>query len=250
MWSVIEKAAVVAPTPGRPPRGGGGEPGRAPHVRAVKARSWPRPCRVDAQRAHDDVGSASSHGSKARQGPRPRGGGARTSRTSLRRIRSGTRRGTGRSSSGRSDIRPSGRQPAGAGQAHELGQPPASARATAASEGRVPVVAAPLVVLLGGGALVGLDDEPLLDHPLDRAIERARAEPQRAVGAGGDVLDDAVAVAVVVGHRDQDVEGRRGQRQQRRRAGVCGHVVEYSHSGYAVLTIDERQAREVSLAGL
>ena len=39
-------------------------------------------------------------------------------------------------------------------------------------------------------------------------------ERDGAVGARGDVLDDGVAVAVLVGERHQDVERDRRQRQQ------------------------------------
>ena len=59
------------------------------------------------------------------------------------------------------------------------------------------------------------------EHALDGAIERARAQLELAVRAGGDILNDRVAVAVFLGQGEQDME--RGRRQ---------HVLNYSHSGY------------------
>src|SRR6185436_12667826 len=86
---------------------------------------------------------------------------------------------------------------------------------------RDPVVAPPLVVVFGRRAVASLDDQPLLEHPLDGAVERAGAQFQLAVGVGRDVLNDRVAVAVFTGQGEQDVEG-----------GSWQHALNYSHSGY------------------
>ena len=71
------------------------------------------------------------------------------------------------------------------------------------------VVAAPLVIVFRRGPFVGLDDQPVLEHALNRSIQRARAQPDRAVGASGDILNDRVAMTILVGQRDQDMKGRR-----------------------------------------
>src|SRR5438067_4195485 len=81
--------------------------------------------------------------------------------------------------------------------------------------GRDPVVAPPRIVATGALPLVELLDQPVVEHALEGAVERAGAEAQRAVGARGDLLHDRVAVAVAVGERDEDVENGGGQRHPR-----------------------------------
>ena len=46
------------------------------------------------------------------------------------------------------------------------------------------------------------------------AVERAGAQAKLAVGARLDVLDDGVAVALLIDEGQEDVERRRRQRQQ------------------------------------
>src|SRR5439155_3302258 len=74
------------------------------------------------------------------------------------------------------------------------------------------VVAPPGIVLVGMGPVVELLDEAVMEHPLDGAVQRPGAEPQRAAGARGDVLHDGVAVALAVGERDEDMKDGEGQR--------------------------------------
>ena len=69
---------------------------------------------------------------------------------------------------------------------------------------RQPIVAAPLVD--GGGRAVALLDPARLHQPLQRAVDRPGPEPHRAVGVTQHVLEDAVAVALAAGEREQDVE--------------------------------------------
>jgi hypothetical protein len=70
---------------------------------------------------------------------------------------------------------------------------------------------------------------------VDRAVQRARAEPDLSSRSGGHVLEDGVSVEVAAGERDQDVEGHRGQRQQRvDLVLVLRHAGQYSHYGYIV----------------
>src|SRR5947207_4477462 len=49
--------------------------------------------------------------------------------------------------------------------------------------GRDPVVAPPRIVATGALPLVELLDQPVVEHALEGAVERAGAEAQRAVGA-------------------------------------------------------------------
>ena len=52
------------------------------------------------------------------------------------------------------------------------------------------------------------DDQVVVEHPLNGSIEGAGAEPDLAIRAGQDFLDDGVAVAVFVRQRHQDVKNR------------------------------------------
>ena len=79
---------------------------------------------------------------------------------------------------------------------------------------RDPVVAAALVVQFGRRARACLDEQPLIEHALDRAIQRSRTQAQRARGSRLDILDDRVAVPIFVGDGHQDMEGRGWERKQ------------------------------------
>lgn len=106
------------------------------------------------------------------------------------------------------------------------------------AERRDPVIATPLVVELGRRPIRGLDQKSLLEHSLNRSIQGARAHPKRAVGARLDVLDDPVAVPILVGERQEDVERRGRQRQQRvhvlaaEAEKFVGHGGDYIQRGY------------------
>jgi len=91
-------------------------------------------------------------------------------------------------------------------------------------EARDPVIS-PTLVIGARASLLHLDDQPLLDHARHCAIERARAEPQLAVGARLDVLHDRVAVTVGFRQRQQDVERGRREREQLVGRRVAGHGV-------------------------
>ena len=56
--------------------------------------------------------------------------------------------------------------------------------------------------------------EPLLYHARDGPIERPGAQAKLAVGARLHVLDDGVAVALLVDEGQEDVERCRWQRQK------------------------------------
>src|SRR2546421_422492 len=79
------------------------------------------------------------------------------------------------------------------------------------------------------GAAIRLDDEPLLEHAMHRAVEGARPEAELASGACFDVLDDRVAVPVAVGERQEDVEGDRWQGEESVDVGRV--VVHGAHAG-------------------
>src|SRR6266550_2811778 len=87
----------------------------------------------------------------------------------------------------------------GARHLHELAEPPRFGLRDCGPMRRDPVVPPPLVVVFRRRPVPGFDDEPLLQHALDGAIERAGAELQLAAGPGKDILNDRVAMAVFLG---------------------------------------------------
>ena len=97
----------------------------------------------------------------------------------------------------------------------------ASARATAAPNGGDAVIAAALVVQFRRGALLGFDEQSLFEHALDGAVQRAGAQLELAVRARGHILNDGVAVPVLLGHGQQNVESRGRKRQERIRLREC-----------------------------
>src|SRR5207248_1583112 len=104
---------------------------------------------------------------------------------------------------------------------HQLRQPPRFCLRRRGSFGRNPVVATPLVVVGRRGAVARFDDEPLFEHSLDGAIERPGAELELAARAHRNFLDDRVAVTILVGESEKDMEG--GGRQ---------HGADYIRGGY------------------
>ena len=96
-----------------------------------------------------------------------------------------------------------------------------------------PVIPPPLIVQRRIGALVGFDDDALLDETADQRIERPGAEPDRAVGPPRDFLDDRVAMLLAVRQRDQHMEHARGQGQQ-----VCRVPLVSRHIRHTIPTID------------
>src|SRR6185503_5033693 len=114
-------------------------------------------------------------------------------------------------------------EPLGARHSHQLRQPPRVLQRRRDPQRRDAVVPPPLVVVFRRRPLAGFDEEALLEHALDGAVERAGGERELAVGPPRDLLDDRVAVEVLLDEREQDVE--RGSRQ---------HGVDYSQGGYSV----------------
>ena len=88
-----------------------------------------------------------------------------------------------------------------------------------------PVVAAPLVNGIRG--TIAFFDPARLHQPLERAVDRAGSQANRTVGVPQNVLENAVAVTVAAGEREEGVEDRRRQRWERS-AGLCirhGHNI-------------------------
>lgn len=77
-----------------------------------------------------------------------------------------------------------------------------------------PVVPAPLVIQRRVGSFFGLFDKALIEHPLDRPVQRPRTHPHRSAAQLGDVAHDGVAVLLAVRQRHDDVHDRRRQRQE------------------------------------
>jgi hypothetical protein len=94
-----------------------------------------------------------------------------------------------------------------------------------AAEGGDAVVAAAFVVEFGEGSLAGFDEEALFEHALNGTVEGAGAEFERPPGTGGDVLDDGVAVAVLIGDGEQNVEGGVGEGEQGRRVYIHTSII-------------------------
>src|SRR5580658_6570628 len=71
---------------------------------------------------------------------------------------------------------------------------------------RDPVIAAALVVQVRVGPLVGFFDQPLLQHLVDGAVQRAGAQIELAAGALQDLALQRIAVAFALTERQQHVE--------------------------------------------
>jgi hypothetical protein len=83
--------------------------------------------------------------------------------------------------------------------------------------------------------LARLTDEAERDEPGNRGVERASAETHVAAGALRDVLNHAVAMAVAVGQREQDMELMGRERQEANR--VVSHTSNLDVSGLDVEAI-------------
>jgi hypothetical protein len=67
----------------------------------------------------------------------------------------------------------------------------------------------PLIGLILGRRLL---NQPVVNHPRERAIQRSRMEPQTAVSPTLDVFEDVVAVPITVGKRKKNFERHFSQR--------------------------------------
>ena len=68
------------------------------------------------------------------------------------------------------------------------------------------IVDAPFIIHFGVDALVAFFDQPCLEHPLERPVERSGSHADLALRVDFDLFHDAVAVTFSVGKRHEDVE--------------------------------------------
>ena len=76
------------------------------------------------------------------------------------------------------------------------------------------VVAPAFVVERRVGSVIALLDQAGCQHALDRAVERSRAHLHLTLRHQLHLLHDGVAVFLIIGQRQQDVEDRRGQGEE------------------------------------
>src|SRR5262249_52042685 len=112
-------------------------------------------------------------------------------------------------------LQPPRRETAVARHADQLRQPARFRLGHDATEWRDPVIAPPLVVQVGLGALPRLDEQPLLEHALNGAVQSAGAQLQLSIGPRSNVLNDGVSMPVFIGDGQQNMERRWRKRQQR-----------------------------------
>jgi hypothetical protein len=81
--------------------------------------------------------------------------------------------------------------------------------------------------------MIGLGDEAVVDKPLDDAVQVTGVEDDQTFGTLGDLLHEAVTVALALGKRDEKLEVDRLEREKVARVG--GHdglEVAYSSINY------------------
>src|SRR5262245_48972883 len=110
----------------------------------------------------------------------------------------------------------------------------------AAAEGRQTVIAAPFVVQIGRRPAARLDNPPVAEHPMQRAVQRARLDLQVALGEACDLLENGVAMKVVARQGEQDVELNRSERHMRG---------DYMRQAYISTALDERTDGKVVAVG-
>jgi hypothetical protein len=101
-------------------------------------------------------------------------------------------------------------------------QAPRLRREHRAAEFRDRVIPPPLVIVFRIGPVGGFQDEPLGQQAVEERVKRAAAQADQAVGPRLDLADDVVAVPRLVGERQQDLERKRCQRQERSWIGERG----------------------------
>src|SRR5262249_20716444 len=156
-----------------------------------------------------------------REGWKPPADAGQRFRTSPRRTPPGRSPDTGAGEPGRSASQPPRSESAGAGQLDQLREPPRFRASHLRAARRDAVISPSLVVQFWSRAFSSFDDQALLEHSLNRAVESPGAQFELVVRTGGDVLNDGVAVPVLIRQRHQNVEGRRRQRKK----GICPEVI-------------------------
>src|SRR5579862_210793 len=139
---------------------------------------------------------------------------ARKLRTSLRRIPLETTPETRATAPDTVSSRPPRREPALLRELHQLHQPPRLCSRDRDPKRRDPVIPPPLVILLRTRPFPGLDQQPLLEHPLNRPVQRPGAQFQLAIGPRRDILNNGVPMPVFLRNRHQNMKRRRRRRKQ------------------------------------
>jgi hypothetical protein len=91
----------------------------------------------------------------------------------------------------------------------------------AAAERGQSIVAAAFVAEIGCRAVIRFGDETIVGEALDDAIQVASVELDQAAGPRGDLLDEAIAVALLLREGEQELEVDRLEREEIAR--VAGH---------------------------
>src|SRR4051812_34554408 len=97
-------------------------------------------------------------------------------------------------------------QPVRARDRHQAPQPVSFAAGDATPHRGQPVVLPPLVVEIDRRPARRFGDPAVLQHSVQRAIQRARLQLDLAVGQPGDFLEDGVAVTLFASESEQHVE--------------------------------------------
>src|SRR5829696_10408699 len=103
-----------------------------------------------------------------------------------------------------------GKQLPGTRRLYKSGQPLRLSPCYQPAEVRDPVVSAPLVLQRRVGTLVGLLDQAVSEHALDRTVQRARTKPGLPSCSPFDLAHDPVPVPPFIGKRQQNVQHSRG----------------------------------------
>src|ERR1700722_8387819 len=83
------------------------------------------------------------------------------------------------------------------------------------------IVSAAFIVHLGSRPSPGLNNEARFQHPLNGTVECARTQLEFSLGASGNFENDGVAMPVLVGERQKNMESRGLEREQS--IDVIGH---------------------------
>jgi hypothetical protein len=94
----------------------------------------------------------------------------------------------------------------------------------APAEGRQSIVPSSLVIVLRRRTSSGFGDPPVVEHSVECTVQGAGLEPQFAFGDAIDFLQDAVAVAILAGEREQHVKFDGPQRH------VCVQTICVKHT--------------------
>src|SRR5689334_7011466 len=115
---------------------------------------------------------------------------------------------------GRKALRLSLNEAALAGKFHKLCQPPRFRARDVAAEFCYPVITTPFVVVSRCWSLSRFHDQTLIEHSLNGPIQRASANLELPARSRSNVLNDRVAVKIVLGERQKNMKSNWRQRKQ------------------------------------